>query len=110
MQDGIIETIPAAAGAGTYSGGSVSTAASALAAAKKGGKYELVLYQKVSIGSGAGSANPWLQELPDPISKASWDNYAMISMSTAKELLGLTLAIRITKKRIMITNIIRKNR
>jgi molybdopterin-containing oxidoreductase family iron-sulfur binding subunit len=27
-----------------------------------------------------------LQELPDPVTKATWDNYAMISMSLAKEL------------------------
>jgi MoCo/4Fe-4S cofactor protein with predicted Tat translocation signal len=98
LQDGIIETIPAAAGAGNYSGGSVASAASALASAKKGGKYELVLYQKISIGSGAGSANPWLQELPDPISKACWDNYALISMSTAKELFGLDLGNKNNEK------------
>ena len=33
------------------------------------------LYQKVSIGTGKQAANPWLQELPDPITKATWDNY-----------------------------------
>ncbi|WP_276502484.1 TAT-variant-translocated molybdopterin oxidoreductase [Terrimonas pollutisoli] len=86
LQDGIIETAPAAAGTGSYGGGAVASAASAIAAAKKGGKDEVVLYQKVSIGTGAGSANPWLQELPDPISKATWDNYALISMAKANEL------------------------
>ena len=35
LQDGIIETIPAAAGAGTYSGGSVATAASAIGSCKE---------------------------------------------------------------------------
>jgi MoCo/4Fe-4S cofactor protein with predicted Tat translocation signal len=92
LQDGIIETTPAAASAGTYNSGAVAAAASAIASAKKGGKYELALYQKVSIGTGTGSSNPWLQELPDPISKATWDNYALISMSAAKELFGLDLA------------------
>ncbi|MEO8406158.1 MAG: 4Fe-4S dicluster domain-containing protein, partial [Chitinophagaceae bacterium] len=29
---------------------------------------------------------PWLQELPDPITKATWDNYALISVSKANEL------------------------
>jgi len=86
LQDGVLETAPTAASAGAYGSGSVATAASAIAAAKKGGKDEVVLYQKVSIGTGAGSANPWLQELPDPISKATWDNYALISMSKANEL------------------------
>jgi molybdopterin-containing oxidoreductase family iron-sulfur binding subunit len=35
---------------------------------------------KVSIGTGAQAGNPWLQELPDPVSKATWDNYAIISI------------------------------
>jgi molybdopterin-containing oxidoreductase family iron-sulfur binding subunit len=91
LQDGIVETIPASS-AGTYNSSAVTAAAFAISSAKKGGKYELTLYQKISIGTGTGSANPWLQELPDPISKATWDNYALISMSTAKELLGLDLA------------------
>ncbi|MGN6293972.1 MAG: TAT-variant-translocated molybdopterin oxidoreductase [Chitinophagaceae bacterium] len=92
LQDGIIEQA-STSGAGAYNGGAVSTAVSGIASAKKGsGKYEVVLYQKVSIGTGTGAYNPWLQELPDPISKATWDNYALISMSMAKEMLGLDLA------------------
>ena len=86
LQDGVLETAPTQASAGGYNGGGVSTAASAIAAAKKGGADEVVLYQKVSIGNGVGAANPWLQELPDPISKATWDNYALISMAKANEL------------------------
>jgi molybdopterin-containing oxidoreductase family iron-sulfur binding subunit len=85
LQDGIMEVAPTGTGGG-FNGATVSAAASAIAAGKKGGKTEVVLYQKVSIGTGTGATNPWLQELPDPISKASWDNYAMISMAKAKEL------------------------
>ena len=47
---------------------------------------ELVLYQKVGVGSGRQSNNPWLQELPDPVTKATWDNYLTIPISLAKEL------------------------
>ncbi len=86
LQDGVLETAPAQASAGGYNGGGIATAASAIASAKKGGTDEVVLYQKVSIGNGVGAANPWLQELPDPISKATWDNYALISMAKANEL------------------------
>ncbi len=92
LQDGVQETAPTAIGAGAYGGGSVATAASAIASAKKGGKDEVVLYQSVAIGTGVGSANPWLQELPDPITKATWDNYALISMSKANEL-GIKLDV-----------------
>jgi MoCo/4Fe-4S cofactor protein with predicted Tat translocation signal len=87
LQDGIIETT--ATGAGSYSGGPVAAAASAIPTPKTG--YEIILYEKVSIGDGSGAINPWLQELPDAISKATWDNYALMSMSMAKKLLDLDL-------------------
>lgn len=51
---------------------------------------EVTFYQKVSIGNGQHANNPWLQELPDPISKATWDNYATISQKMAHEL-GITI-------------------
>ena len=38
------------------------------------------------MGDGQFSNNPWLQELPDPISKATWDNYLTVSPRFAKEL------------------------
>lgn len=41
----------------------------------QGGAVEIVLYQKAAIGNGANAANPWLQEMPDPITKVTWDNY-----------------------------------
>lgn len=36
---------------------------------------EVVLYQKTAIGIGSQANNPWLQEMADPISKVTWDNY-----------------------------------
>jgi molybdopterin-containing oxidoreductase family iron-sulfur binding subunit len=47
---------------------------------------ELVLYNKVGIGDGLQANNPWLQELPDPVTKATWDNYLTIPQSLATEL------------------------
>jgi molybdopterin-containing oxidoreductase family iron-sulfur binding subunit len=57
----------------------------------KGSDIELVLYEKVSLGNGDHANNPWLQELPDPISRATWDNYAMISPSMGKTLFGIDI-------------------
>ncbi|MBI5858444.1 MAG: TAT-variant-translocated molybdopterin oxidoreductase [Sphingobacteriales bacterium] len=76
----------ASGGGGSYNGAAVAEASSAIAAYPKVTGSELVLYQKVSIGTGSQAGNPWLQELPDPVTKATWDNYAMISMAKAKEL------------------------
>lgn len=36
---------------------------------------EVVLYQKAGLGIGTQANNPWLQELPDPMTKVTWDNY-----------------------------------
>jgi MoCo/4Fe-4S cofactor protein with predicted Tat translocation signal len=44
-------------------------------ATTKGGDWEVVFYQKTAIRDGGLASNPWLQELPDPISKVTWDNY-----------------------------------
>nr|WP_299175058.1 TAT-variant-translocated molybdopterin oxidoreductase [uncultured Allomuricauda sp.] len=46
---------------------------------------ELVLYSKVGMGDGRQANNPWLQEFPDPISRASWDNYVTVSKADAEK-------------------------
>lgn len=79
-------------GPNTYSGTNLQTAVAAITGYKPVSGDEVVLYEKVSIGSGIGATNPWLQELPDGITRATWDNYAMISISKAKELLGVDLS------------------
>jgi len=50
------------------------------------GDWELVLYQKTGIGNGASANNPWLQELPDPVTKITWDNYLTVSLADAVEM------------------------
>lgn len=47
---------------------------------------ELVLYPTVQIGDGTLANVGWLQELPDPVTKIVWDNYACISIKTAESL------------------------
>ncbi|MEN3039928.1 MAG: 4Fe-4S dicluster domain-containing protein [Bacteroidia bacterium] len=43
------------------------------------------IYEKVGIGDGRVAGNPWLQELPDPVSRVSWDNYAVVSPVYARQ-------------------------
>ena len=46
---------------------------------------EVILYQKAGIGIGTQANNPWLQELPDPISKVTWDNYITMNPTEMKK-------------------------
>jgi molybdopterin-containing oxidoreductase family iron-sulfur binding subunit len=86
LQNGVFETAAAAASAGAFNGAGLATAATTISGAAKVSGTELVMYQKVSLGTGAQAGNPWLQELPDPISKATWGNYALISIPLAEKL------------------------
>ncbi len=47
--------------------------------------FEIQFYQKVGMGIGDQANNPWLLELPDPITRVSWDNYLTISAVDALE-------------------------
>ena len=46
--------------------------------------FELNVYQNSSVGDGIQANNPWLQEMPDPISKVCWDNYISINPKDAR--------------------------
>jgi MoCo/4Fe-4S cofactor protein with predicted Tat translocation signal len=60
-----------------------ATSNGALSATSQEGELELTLYTKISLGDGQQANNPWLQEMPDPITRASWDNYVTVSKADA---------------------------
>lgn len=47
---------------------------------------EFYTYTKAAMGAGSNANNPWVYELPDPISRLSWDNYLVMSAADAVEL------------------------
>ncbi|MHC4958024.1 MAG: TAT-variant-translocated molybdopterin oxidoreductase [Planctomycetota bacterium] len=51
--------------------------------ARADGELALVLYPTIGMGDGRHAHNPWLHELPDPVTKVVWDNYACLSPATA---------------------------
>ena len=67
--------------------GDVSSAAAAVnkAYSATGEGAELVIYQKIGLGDGTYANNPWLQEMSDPITKATWDNYLTVSQKWASD-------------------------
>ncbi len=46
----------------------------------------LVLFESIAMRDGRHAHNPWLHELPDPITKAVWDNFVCISPASAARL------------------------
>lgn len=74
------EIVIDASGSASFSGASVADAASALTATASGmGDVQVKFYESVAIGDGYWADNPFLQELPDPVSKVAWDNYIVAS-------------------------------
>ena len=47
---------------------------------------EIVFYRDAKVDDGRYANNGWLQELPDPVTKMTWDNAVLLSRKTAKEL------------------------
>ena len=60
--------------------------ATSLAARPSRESLEVVFHRDYSLDDGRYNNNGWLQELPDPITKISWDNAVLVSYRTAKEL------------------------
>ena len=83
LQDGIFETVGGGTSATPFTG-NIQDAASKLQVPAKG--IEVVLYSKTGLGDGSQGNNPWLHELPDPVSKVCWDNYFAVLPSYAKKM------------------------
>ncbi len=56
---------------------------------KQGGDLTLQVYSSVGMRDGSQANNPWLHEMPDPMTKVVWDQYVTVGPATAKAL-GLT--------------------
>jgi molybdopterin-containing oxidoreductase family iron-sulfur binding subunit len=50
------------------------------------GNLEVIFYRDAKVDDGRHANNGWMQELPDPITKMTWDNAVLISRKTAREL------------------------
>lgn len=87
LHNGVYESSSPAASAATPAV-DVSAAASQISSRYKADNnaMELVLYEKIGMGNGDQANNPWLQEFPDPISRACWGNYFTLSQATADRL------------------------
>ncbi len=76
-------------GAWAAAAGAIVEARRQALAARRDDRYEVKLYESVALRDGRHANNPWLQELPDPITKVTWGNFAAVSPQLARKL-GLT--------------------
>ena len=52
----------------------------------RAGEMFLALYETTAMADGRNANNPWLLEMPDPISSITWDNYLNLGPEAAKKL------------------------
>jgi molybdopterin-containing oxidoreductase family iron-sulfur binding subunit len=50
------------------------------------GDFFLITYPHAMLGDGRGANKPWLQEMPDPVSKIAWSSWVEILTETAQRL------------------------
>ncbi len=88
LHDGLLEQTFAPA-ATKFNPGSVAAALSAFdfpSQATSIDEMEIVYRLSPAVHDGRFANNGWLQEFPDPVSKLTWDNAAMMSAKTAAQL------------------------
>ena len=77
LHDGVLE-LPTAGRSVTYQGD--ATAAGRRVSAVTAGDLEMTFYETVNMGSGSLANNPWLMEMPDPVTRCSWGNYLAVPL------------------------------
>ncbi|MEK7401622.1 MAG: 4Fe-4S dicluster domain-containing protein [Gemmatimonadota bacterium] len=73
-------------GAGSITRREVSSTTTPSSVAAAAGEYFLVTYPSPTLGDGRGANKPWLQELPDPVTKILWSSWVEIHPETAAKL------------------------
>ncbi|HEY0481353.1 MAG TPA: Fe-S-cluster-containing hydrogenase [Kofleriaceae bacterium] len=93
LERGVLELaeVGKTAGAEAAAGGDWQAAVATIGldaerAAGQGDHYELAMFESVAMRDGKNANNPWLLELPDPITKVTWGNVLLIAPSTAGKL------------------------
>ena len=68
LHDGVYHYAPPASGA-TYKDNLASVAGKLT---QPGTGTEITFMETVAIGAGQSANNPWLQEMPDPVTRCAW--------------------------------------
>jgi anaerobic selenocysteine-containing dehydrogenase/Fe-S-cluster-containing dehydrogenase component len=66
--------------------GPIAAAAPFVPPRNESGEFFLIVYPHPSLGMGSGANKPWLQELPDPVTKICWQTVVEMHPRTAERL------------------------
>ncbi len=90
LQTGSVKVAEKAAGTYSFSRDLNAVAQTILTNSSKvtasGNDVELQVYQSSVMRDGKKANNPWLQELPDPVSKVTWENFVAIAPKFGEKL------------------------
>ena len=86
LRDGAAVSNPAPVAAALNAGAIATLIGAAADVELKSGDWEVTFNPCAKIHDGRYINNGWLQEAPDPVSKVTWDNVALISVKSAKAL------------------------
>ncbi len=96
----LTSALPKGFTSGSAGGTRASSAFSPIAgptAEQSSGNMYLLVYPHPVLGDGRGANKPWLQELPDPVTKVCWQTVAEMNPSTAEKM-GLSNGDHVTVK------------
>jgi MoCo/4Fe-4S cofactor protein with predicted Tat translocation signal len=88
LHDGFLADSAARAASATHDPAELKKALAELKAppSPTAASLDVVFYRDAKMDDGRNNNNGWLQELPDPITKLTWDNAVLLSPATAQEL------------------------
>lgn len=90
LEKGVVTVTAKPAAAYSFSLSLAAVASSVLnsskSLAKGGDQVELQVYENIPMRDGKNANNAFLQELPDPVSKVTWDNYVALAPKFAEKL------------------------
>lgn len=78
LHNGVVETT--VADQSTAFAGNVQAAASRITRPSSS-ELEITFFESVNIGAGQYANNPWLMEMPDPVTRTAWGNYLAIPLN-----------------------------
>jgi molybdopterin-containing oxidoreductase family iron-sulfur binding subunit len=83
VHDGFVEVAPEPRAVGNFTAATVQPMSRN---ERPGDSFALVLHANIGMLDGRHAYNPWLHEMPDPITKVAWDNYVSLSPAAAQRL------------------------